>query len=178
MVPRASISQLTSSTHPRQGNISPSERWLTSSSMSPYAAASRGFLSFLSRIAYLLRADVYLRDTYTACGHRIAHRKWKETKQDPGTAGPGNRLGCCLIYLHFLWAILCPQAVLVVHAVLFISNTVKFRLVLYLKVPIVLTSFVTCFVPYFFEDIGWFWAYFSVSFKVRWLKLKSQSRVT
>ena len=48
----------------------------------------------------------------TACRHRIAHRKWKETKLLPGTAGPGNRLGCCLIYLHFLWAILCPQAVL------------------------------------------------------------------
>ena len=27
----------------------------------------------------------------TACGHRIAHRKWKETKQHPGTAGPGNK---------------------------------------------------------------------------------------
>ena len=31
----------------------------------------------------------------TACGHRIAHRKWKETKLHPGTAGPGNMLGCC-----------------------------------------------------------------------------------
>ena len=29
----------------------------------------------------------------------------------PGTAGPGNSLGCCLISFHFLWAILCPQAV-------------------------------------------------------------------
>ena len=35
----------------------------------------------------------------------IAHRKWKETKQHPGTAGPGNMLGCCLIFSHFLWAI-------------------------------------------------------------------------
>ena len=35
----------------------------------------------------------------------------KETKLQPGTAGPGNRLGCCLISFHFLWAILCPQAV-------------------------------------------------------------------
>ena len=33
--------------------------------------------------------------TFTACGDRIAHRKWKETKLLPGTAGPGNRLGCC-----------------------------------------------------------------------------------
>ena len=47
----------------------------------------------------------------TACGHRIAHRKWKESKLQPGTAGPGNRLGCCLISFRFLWAILCPQAV-------------------------------------------------------------------
>ena len=33
------------------------------------------------------------------------------------------------------------------HAVLFISNTVEFRLVLYLKVPRFFTSFVTYFVP-------------------------------
>ena len=43
----------------------------------------------------------------TACGHRIAHRKWKETKQHPGKAGPGNMIGCLLglISFHFLWAI-------------------------------------------------------------------------
>ena len=49
--------------------------------------------------------------SYTACGHRIAHRKWKEIKLQPGTAGPGNMLGCCFFSFHFLWAILCPQAV-------------------------------------------------------------------
>ena len=47
----------------------------------------------------------------TTCRHGIAHRKWKENKQQPGTAEPGNRLGCCLVSFHFLWAILCPQAV-------------------------------------------------------------------
>ena len=47
----------------------------------------------------------------TACGHRIAHRKWKEIKLQPGTAGLGNMLGCWLTSFHFLWAILCPQAV-------------------------------------------------------------------
>ena len=26
---------------------------------------------------------------------RMANRIWKETKQQPGTAGPGNMLGCC-----------------------------------------------------------------------------------
>ena len=36
--------------------------------------------------------------------------KWKETKQHPGTAGPGNMLGSCLVSFHFLWAILCLQA--------------------------------------------------------------------
>ena len=36
----------------------------------------------------------------------MTHRKWKEAKQLPGTAGPGNMHGCCLIYFHFLWAIL------------------------------------------------------------------------
>ena len=36
---------------------------------------------------------------------------WKETKLQPGTAGPGNILGCCLLSFHLLWAILCLQAV-------------------------------------------------------------------
>ena len=31
----------------------------------------------------------------------MAHRKWKKNKQPPGTAGPGNMLGCCLISFHF-----------------------------------------------------------------------------
>ena len=41
----------------------------------------------------------------------MAHRKWKETKLQPDTDGPGNLLGCCLLSFHILWAILCPQAV-------------------------------------------------------------------
>ena len=32
----------------------------------------------------------------------MAHRKWKEIKQQPGTAGPGNILGCWLVSLFFL----------------------------------------------------------------------------
>ena len=43
---------------------------------------------------------------YTVLVLRMAHRIWKETKQEPGTAWPGNRLGCCLVSFHFLWAIL------------------------------------------------------------------------
>ena len=39
--------------------------------------------------------------TTTACGHRMAHRKWKEIRQQPGTAGPGNMLGSCLVPCHF-----------------------------------------------------------------------------
>ena len=31
----------------------------------------------------------------------MAQRKWKEIKQQPGTAGPGNMLGCCFISFHF-----------------------------------------------------------------------------
>ena len=42
---------------------------------------------------------------------RTAHRKWKETKQEPGTTGPGNMLGCCLVSFHFLWAILSMSTV-------------------------------------------------------------------
>ena len=30
----------------------------------------------------------------------MGHRKWKENKLQPGTAGPGNMLGCCLISVH------------------------------------------------------------------------------
>ena len=41
----------------------------------------------------------------------LPHRKWKEFKQQPsmlpGPAVPGS----CLVSFHFLWAILCPQAV-------------------------------------------------------------------
>ena len=32
----------------------------------------------------------------------MSHMKWKETKQQSGTAGPGNILGCCLVSLSFL----------------------------------------------------------------------------
>ena len=32
---------------------------------------------------------------------RMAHRIWKETKQLPGTAGPGNMLGSCLVLFPF-----------------------------------------------------------------------------
>ena len=53
----------------------------------------------------------------TACGHRMAHRKGKETKLLPSTAGPGNMLGCCLNSFHFLWANLCPQALQLVISV-------------------------------------------------------------
>ena len=57
----------------------------------------------------------------------MANRKWKETKQLPGTAGPGNMLGSCLVSFHFLWAILCPQAVLLIGKVapedLFLGST-------------------------------------------------------
>ena len=35
----------------------------------------------------------------------LPHRKWKEIKQQPGTAGSGNMLGCCLLSFHVLWAI-------------------------------------------------------------------------
>ena len=51
----------------------------------------------------------------TVCGHSMADRKWKETKQQtsmlPGTTVPG----CSLVSFHFLWAILCPQAVLLLR---------------------------------------------------------------
>ena len=42
---------------------------------------------------------------------RIAHRVLKETKQHPGTAGPDNMLGSCLVSFHFLLAILSTSTV-------------------------------------------------------------------
>ena len=42
----------------------------------------------------------------------LPHRKWREIKQQPGTAGPGNMLGCCLIYFHFRWGKLSMRTVL------------------------------------------------------------------
>ena len=42
----------------------------------------------------------------------MAHRIWKETEQQPGTAGPGTMLGCCLNSFHFLWAILSTSTLL------------------------------------------------------------------
>ena len=78
----------------------------------------------------------------TACGHRMAHRKWKETNQQPSML-PGPAVpGCSLVSFHFLWAILCPQAVqagssvfvnLVYH--IFIPSFFQDRLVGNVKVP-------------------------------------------
>ena len=42
---------------------------------------------------------------------RMAHRKWKETKQQPSMlTGPGVP-GCCLVSFHILWAILSTSTV-------------------------------------------------------------------
>ena len=44
------------------------------------------------------------RKEITVCGHRMAHRKWKEIKQQPSML-PGPAVpGCSLVSLHFLWA--------------------------------------------------------------------------
>ena len=44
----------------------------------------------------------------------MAHRKWKATKQKPSML-PGPAVpSCTLLSFHFLWAILCPQAVVLV----------------------------------------------------------------
>ena len=45
---------------------------------------------------------VHIPVKYTVLVLRMAHRKWKETKQEPGTAEPGNMHGCSLNYFHFL----------------------------------------------------------------------------
>ena len=42
---------------------------------------------------------------------RMTHGIWKETKQEPSTAGTGNMLGSCLVSFHFLVAILSTSTV-------------------------------------------------------------------
>ena len=95
-----------------------------------------GFVPFVfsaslnHREVFPFMADDYevARETWggiTVCGHRMAYRKWKETNVQPGTAGPGNMLGCSLVSFHFLWAILCPQAVGSLIAHLFDNTYVK-----------------------------------------------------
>ena len=44
----------------------------------------------------------------------MSHRKWKETKQQPGTATQDNILGCCLVSLRFLCDIYSIHSVLIV----------------------------------------------------------------
>ena len=64
-------------------------------------------------LLFTLKYELHLlKGVYTVLVLRMAHRIWKETKQEPGTAGPGNMLGCCLIYFHFLLAILSTSTVL------------------------------------------------------------------
>ena len=81
--------------------------WIVSSRLRELALWSRGART-LDHATYITLA----RDC-TVCGHRMAHRKWKELKQQPSLL-PGPAVpGCCLVSFHILWAILCPQAVLV-----------------------------------------------------------------
>ena len=42
------------------------------------------------------------RQTYRVTTEWMSHRKCKETKQQPATAGQGNILGCCLVYICLL----------------------------------------------------------------------------
>ena len=41
----------------------------------------------------------------------MAHRKWRETKQQPSRARSGHQIRCCLVSLHFLCDILAPITV-------------------------------------------------------------------
>ena len=53
----------------------------------------------------------------TACGHRMAYRKWKETKLEPSLLPGPAVLGSSLVSFHFLWAILCPRPQAVVERI-------------------------------------------------------------
>ena len=62
------------------------------------SGCSPGFVDIKIKVVFLYRLC-------TGQMGWMAHRKWKEAKQLPSTAGPGNMLGCSLISFHFLWAI-------------------------------------------------------------------------
>ena len=62
-------------------------------------------------MAKILLIFCFIKNVTTVCGHRIAHRICKATKQQPGTDGLGNMHGFCLVSFHSLWAILWPNPV-------------------------------------------------------------------
>ena len=47
----------------------------------------------------------------TACGHRMAYRKWKESKQQPSMLPDPAVPGCCLLSFHILWGKLSTRTV-------------------------------------------------------------------
>ena len=51
---------------------------------------------------YPLCSDLAFSGRSTEWMEWMSYRKWKETKQQPGTAGPGNIHGCCLVSLRLL----------------------------------------------------------------------------
>ena len=71
--------------------------------------------------------------SFTVLVHRIANRIWKDTKHQPGTAGSGNMLGCCLIYFHFLWAILSTSTACRLELNYRVAHQVADKLLLTLK---------------------------------------------
>ena len=55
--------------------------------------------------------DISRIDQCTVRVDSLPHRKWREIQQQPGTGGPGNMLGCCLIFFHFRWGKLSTRTV-------------------------------------------------------------------
>ena len=56
----------------------------------------------------------------------MAHRKWKEFKQQPSMFPGSDVPGCCLVSFHFLWAILCTSTVLPLNKdPHFVDNSLK-----------------------------------------------------
>ena len=67
--------------------------------------------SLLASAAMVIGHCLTRSDVTTVRVDSLPHRKWREIQQQPGTAGPGNMLGCCLIYFHFLWGKLSTRTV-------------------------------------------------------------------
>ena len=79
--------------------LTPSSVWMAFLPVYQHLGSVTGIMNALMEV---MKAQTFVVST-TVRVDSLPHRKWKAIKQQPGTAGPGNMLGCCLIYFHFRW---------------------------------------------------------------------------
>ena len=98
-------------THDAEGDNDRSSLAQTDLARSETGKVRRGLRSLLKSLSLFRSAKCAITQYYTVRVDSFPHRKWIEIQQQPGTAGPGNMLGRCLIYYHFLWGKLSTRTV-------------------------------------------------------------------